>query len=607
MTNTLNFSAPLKIEAAAGEGKLSRFLMVANTGKPFRQPWSRDPVVMDLSGVLLDRQHIPSRMDHEPTLGVGHTERIAVEGGLLIATGVISRKTAAAEDVRESGRNGFPWQASVNAEVLHHQIVKAGESVQVNGRTLRGPLFVARKTRLKELSFVDLGADDDTSAHVTARSISTMDPATVDVSLNTLDGPDPVAAERERIKEIRTMCAGDDRLRDVEVRAIDEGLSVEATRGAVLKAIRDGRATPPGPNRGGGIRAAPTETIAAAALVMAGHGEIAAKHFGERVVASVPRLSGWPELAALSLKTEGRDVPRERQEMIRAAFSTVSMPQALGTGVEKVALQTFLDMSRNWMAISRIVNVATFREGKAIRLSSATAFEKVGKGGELKHGTIDEDAFSVQAGTYGKMFGLTREDIINDDLGLLNDIPVVLGSEGARTVSDLVFATIIANAGSFFSVGNGNQITTALGLAGLGEAVAKLRTRTDGDGRVIGLVPSVLLVPAALEATALGLVTSLAIGPGQDQAANLPTANPWRSIATAVVESRLDAASTTDWYLFGEARHGAVLAAFLNGKTSPTVESVPTEARFLGINWRAYLDFGISLGEHRSVIKSDVP
>ena len=37
--------------------------------------------------------------------------------------------------------------------------LKAGKPVTVNGRTFEGPMYVARRTLLGEISFVDLGAD----------------------------------------------------------------------------------------------------------------------------------------------------------------------------------------------------------------------------------------------------------------------------------------------------------------------------------------------------------------------------------------------------------------------------------------------------------------
>ena len=261
-------------------------------------------------------------------------------------------------------------------------------------------------------------------------------------------------------------------------------------------------------------------------------GSIAVRAFGDRVVESIARPTGWPELCAAALAAEGRDVPHDRVELLKAAFSTTSMPNALGTAVEKVALDVFTEMSSTWMNIARIVDASDFKDGKAIRLSAAAKFEKLGKTGEIKHGDLLEDSFTYRVDTYAKMFGLTRQDIINDDASILSDLPIVLGSEGARSVSDLFFEVLIGNAGSYYSAGNGNLLTgagSALSIEGMADAIKTLRTRTDRDGRLIGFTPATLLVPAALEATALQLLNSAQVyrDTGGDTAAN---GNPYATL-----------------------------------------------------------------------------
>ena len=58
-----------------------------------------------------------------------------------------------------SGKRGFPWQASIGADILEAEFIPNGSQIQVNGRTFDGPLYVIRQSILKEISFVDTGAD----------------------------------------------------------------------------------------------------------------------------------------------------------------------------------------------------------------------------------------------------------------------------------------------------------------------------------------------------------------------------------------------------------------------------------------------------------------
>jgi hypothetical protein len=173
LPDQLSFICPLTIEAAGNKeipGSVPQFKMVAYTGGLMRIEGFPHPVVVDLEGLAIDRQDIPVRLDHQSRQGVGHTQRVAVENGSLVAEGLVSRDTSWARDVIRSGQNGFPWQASIGAAVIDAQFIPNGQNITVNGRTFDGPIHVVRKATLKEISFVDNGADSSTSARIAANS-----------------------------------------------------------------------------------------------------------------------------------------------------------------------------------------------------------------------------------------------------------------------------------------------------------------------------------------------------------------------------------------------------------------------------------------------------
>jgi len=163
----------------AGEERLPRFSMVAYTGGPIRTLGFAYPVVVNLDGLSIPRQQRPVRFQHSALEGVGHTDRIVIENGKLIAEGVGSRDTPAAREIVASGKKGFPWQASIGASVEELEFIKRGVSVTVNGRTFRGPIYVAHKTTLNEISFVDLGADQRTWARIAAQHQNNQETSTM--------------------------------------------------------------------------------------------------------------------------------------------------------------------------------------------------------------------------------------------------------------------------------------------------------------------------------------------------------------------------------------------------------------------------------------------
>jgi len=126
--------------------------MVAYTGGLMQLAGFPHPVVVDLAGLEIPPQNPPVRLDHERRQGVGHTSRVAVENGRLVAEGLISRDTSWARDVAKSGVNGFPWQASIGAAVVESEFVPPGQAVHVNGRTFEGPVHVVRQERYSRRS-----------------------------------------------------------------------------------------------------------------------------------------------------------------------------------------------------------------------------------------------------------------------------------------------------------------------------------------------------------------------------------------------------------------------------------------------------------------------
>ena len=177
----LRLCAPVDgwIEAAAGEagsvgeGKsdaaaLRRFSMTAYTGGAMDLPGWAHPVVVDLAGLNVSAKSRPILKDHNRSLIVGHTDSIGVQGSRLVVSGVISGAGPVAREIVDSSRNGFPWQASLGAASRQTEFVAKGRTASANGRTFEGPVYIARQAVLGEVSFVALGADDNTSASVAA-------------------------------------------------------------------------------------------------------------------------------------------------------------------------------------------------------------------------------------------------------------------------------------------------------------------------------------------------------------------------------------------------------------------------------------------------------
>lgn len=304
---------------------------------------------------------------------------------------------------------------------------------------------------------------------------------------------------------------------------------------------------------------------------------------------------------------------------LSGGFSTIDMPNILGNVANKEILAGYMEADNTWEEISEVKPVNNFHQVTSYRMLDNLEYEEVGGTGEIKHGTISEESYTRQAKTYAKMLGLTRTDIINDDLGAFDDIRKRLGMGAAKKFNDIFWAAFLNNA-SFFTAALTNYIegaTSNLGTDGVGLelGVTAFRQRTtpatDGTKRmgVSGGRPTKLLVPPELEFIADRLFSSGNVNPGGGSSDTfVPDRNIHAGKYRPIVQDRLsDSAftgySTTAWYLFGALMQPMVVS-FLFGNRTPIVESTDADFNMLGIQFRGYHDFGADKSEYLAGIKS---
>lgn len=151
------------------EGALPSFSIRAYSGGELRFPQFKHPVIVDLAGMKITEKARPALLDHDTKKRVGHTTRIVNAGTHLDIDGIVSATSDAAREVVATAKNDFPWQASIGVSLSEPvTLLEAGKTAVVNGRTVRGPAFIARKTQLREISFTALGVDDSTYSKVAA-------------------------------------------------------------------------------------------------------------------------------------------------------------------------------------------------------------------------------------------------------------------------------------------------------------------------------------------------------------------------------------------------------------------------------------------------------
>lgn len=182
----VEMSGTLELVAGQGEGENkteAKLRLVANTGKPMMLAGFDHPVVVDLAGAAFDKRLTPIIADHNTSKRVGHTvEQVIVKAGqkgtfggktvhgpFIGAVGVRSSEMEVAKGIMADAKAGFPFQVSIGATIKKGYILAEGETADINGQAMDGPLIVAQKSAIRELSVLVLGADNDTSAIVAAK------------------------------------------------------------------------------------------------------------------------------------------------------------------------------------------------------------------------------------------------------------------------------------------------------------------------------------------------------------------------------------------------------------------------------------------------------
>ncbi len=302
------------------------------------------------------------------------------------------------------------------------------------------------------------------------------------------------------------------------------------------------------------------------------------------------------------------------REVMQAAFTTHTVTTLITQAGNKFLLEGFNNMPQTWREIARVRSVTDFKQVTAFRLTTSLEYEELPPAGEIKHGTMGQESYTMQAKTYARMASLSRPDIINDDLGAFDDLRTRLGMGGALALNKRFWTVWLAGVGAdFWHATRGNLqagAATALGETGLNTAVRLFRDAKGPDGNLLGLEPDRLLVPSSLEATARKIYASQEMRDTTQNTKTMTTniyANRFRPIVVPELcnESYTGQSATHWWLTCDPAILASAVVCFLDGVDTPTIESSDADFDQLGIQFRGYHDFGVSMTEYRASVRSD--
>ena len=315
------------------------------------------------------------------------------------------------------------------------------------------------------------------------------------------------------------------------------------------------------------------------------------------------------EMARKSLELRGvRTAHMDKRELAARAFthSSSDFPKILENNARKAMLRGYDEAEEVFPLFTRAGNLTDFKTHSRVGLGVFDTLDVIPESGEFKHGTIGERVESIKLATYGKLFSITRQAIINDDLNAFTDIPRKMGRAAARTVGDLVFSILTSNPTmsdgvALFHATHNNLAGsgTAITAASVGAGRTAMRLQKDGKA-VLNIRPSYLIVPAAQEDTARVLMTSET----DPSKTNSRVPNPVRSAAEVIVDARLDAASTLSWYLTADPNvFDTIEVGYLDGIAAPFLDQQDGWT-IDGVEYKVRIDAAAAPLEFRTLYKN---
>ena len=357
----------------------------------------------------------------------------------------------------------------------------------------------------------------------------------------------------------------------------------------------------------------------------AGNGVTMARAMGDAIF---HRMSPGAELSNDARQFRGMSLLRMAEEMLgssgismrgmtaheiaeRALHSTSDFPALMGNAMNRrlrAAYEENQPSYRRWAR--RAPNAPDFRAMDVVQVSAMPDLMKVNEAGEFKYGTASDGKVSYAVVTYGRIIGISRQTLINDDLRALDRMTTGFAGSASRLENRTVYAQVTGNptmsydSKTLFHADHGNLAGSGgpISAATLGAGRTAIRLQKGLQNEELNLSPRYLIVPATQEQLAYQYTSSQFV-PAKATDTNEFRAGG-RTSVEPIVESILDGVSTTAWYMAaGNEQCDTVEYAYLDG-----AEGVQLSSRVGftvdGVELKASLDFAAATIDHRGLYRN---
>lgn len=297
----------------------------------------------------------------------------------------------------------------------------------------------------------------------------------------------------------------------------------------------------------------------------------------------------------------------------RAPGTVADFPSILADVAFKSLLKAYWGAPETWRTWASISAVQDFKVNNRVNLSEFDTLPVVAEGGTYTEGTFTDLSETIQLATYGKIYAITREALINDDLSAFTRIPTAMGLAAARTVGDLVYGVLFTNAllnqdaTALFAAGHNNDVAALSGAppdadtVQAGKVAMALQTGPKGDA-TLGIMPRYGICPVGLEGT-FNTLMSAQYNPASTAGTLEP--NVVQGLLTVVSDHRCDGNDAAMWYMAADPMQwDTVDVAFLNGNQTPYQERRQEDITNDNITYKVRLDAAAAAMDFRGLYRN---
>lgn len=314
------------------------------------------------------------------------------------------------------------------------------------------------------------------------------------------------------------------------------------------------------------------------------------------------------EMAALSTGHRGSlRTAHDRQEVFMAMHSTSDFPLSLQNALNKELEGRYREAEPTYRQIAREKTFRDFRPHPMIRPGDFPALQKVSESGEIKFGTIGEKAETVALTSYGIAVSITRQTLINDDIGAIADMIADQGRAVSRFEDSIFYAMMLGGSNGdgptlsetsrqVFNTTDGTKAAAAskIDVEALSLGRAAIMKQKSVDKNDLDIMPSILLVGADKLTEAQQIVAPLQA----DQAGNV---NPFSGLLRVVATAKIPGKA---WYLLADPADLPCFAyGYLEGAAAPRTRMEEPFGR-QGMQLSIEHDFGVGAIDFRGGYKN---